>query len=315
MSETNFFYRLNFREPDKYQHLEPLVMSDEELLNFRKLDNYFSDNNALWSDLGLCVRNNEDKECDEVKNHINETEDNAIESVNFTIYEQGSDECNKPQQNDNENSCNSNNSSNISENVSEDNETLDNINQNVIETEQNLENLNKNNLNNEENEKNLKNFQNLENRNYINCDVNDSNILETENKNSTNKKEIPLITIKNCSDSDDMMNMNVVPPDNSDDQSLLNDNRNFDTSLEDKDPEVDNVKEVNIEDLCDRLKEIIKKADEDNLDMYNNYNYWYISPEMPLDPTIIDDGRQPVKTEPLEMHNITVCIFLFVLNF
>lgn len=35
----------------------------------------------------------------------------------------------------------------------------------------------------------------------------------------------------------------------------------------------------------------IESVNEDDLYLYNSYNYWYISPELPLDPNIVNDGE------------------------
>lgn len=49
---------------------------------------------------------------------------------------------------------------------------------------------------------------------------------------------------------------------------------------------------------------------DDDLNMFNSYNYWKISPELPLDPSVIDAGRSPTKNvKMLEEHNLVVSIF------
>lgn len=52
-------------------------------------------------------------------------------------------------------------------------------------------------------------------------------------------------------------------------------------------------------------------ADED-LNMYNSYNYWRINPDLPLDPTLIDAGRSPKQNiKMLEEHSLGVSITTF----
>lgn len=45
---------------------------------------------------------------------------------------------------------------------------------------------------------------------------------------------------------------------------------------------------------------------EENLEMFNSYNYWRVDPEMPLDPTVVDAGRSPKKNKMIEEHNLVV---------
>lgn len=49
-------------------------------------------------------------------------------------------------------------------------------------------------------------------------------------------------------------------------------------------------------------------ADEDrSLEHYNSYHYWKVSPELPLDPSIVDAGRSPKKNmKMMEEHNLMV---------
>lgn len=58
-----------------------------------------------------------------------------------------------------------------------------------------------------------------------------------------------------------------------------------------------------------------------DLNMYNSYNYWRISPELPLEPSIVDAGRSPTPKNDkiLENHGLVVSIsfsnFLFCFIF
>lgn len=48
-------------------------------------------------------------------------------------------------------------------------------------------------------------------------------------------------------------------------------------------------------------------VDNENLDLFNSYNYWRINPELPLDPSVVDAGRSPKKNiKMLEEHNLAV---------
>lgn len=48
---------------------------------------------------------------------------------------------------------------------------------------------------------------------------------------------------------------------------------------------------------------------DESLEMFNSYNYWRVSPEMPLDPTVVDAGRSPKKNvKMIEGHSIVVSI-------
>lgn len=50
-----------------------------------------------------------------------------------------------------------------------------------------------------------------------------------------------------------------------------------------------------------------KMADSDELEKFNLYQYWYISPDMPLDPSIVDNCGSP-KKENTEESNFIVSI-------
>lgn len=72
--------------------------------------------------------------------------------------------------------------------------------------------------------------------------------------------------------------------------------------------------------LChDSLRKCVDSKIEDNLDLYNNVNYWYISPELPLDPLIVGecpDEKLLVSAilfryrpgQSMNIHNVRYCM-------
>lgn len=58
-------------------------------------------------------------------------------------------------------------------------------------------------------------------------------------------------------------------------------------------------------------QQVNESVKEDDLHLYNSYNYWYISPDLPLDPNIVNGG-ETICENPW---NIDVSIFCFLFNF
>lgn len=69
---------------------------------------------------------------------------------------------------------------------------------------------------------------------------------------------------------------------------------------------------------CTKIE--MKSNEVENLEQYNSYNYWYISPEMPLDPSIINAELPVLMQEQNTSRNDSfssynkVCILYFSLN-
>lgn len=63
--------------------------------------------------------------------------------------------------------------------------------------------------------------------------------------------------------------------------------------------------------------DIEKEIEDDDgcLDNFNSYNYWRLSPEMPLDPHIVDAGRSPNKEIKIETDHTVVSTFYLFLFF
>ncbi|CAH0547331.1 unnamed protein product [Brassicogethes aeneus] len=80
--------------------------------------------------------------------------------------------------------------------------------------------------------------------------------------------------------TEDIKNINV------DNDNVLNNesdvNRNVDKCQTDIPLNIDNDKEAN------QVNTSANELEDDNLQLFNSYNYWYIKPEMPLDPDILN---------------------------
>lgn len=182
-------------------------------------------------------------------------------------------------------------------------------------------------VDNQDEDNNIKEIVETIYRNWVSTNSNEE---EEENEASSSCNENNVINTQNkpcdkCGDTNDRINVineklehiNLEEQNFGDSSSRettlsnsiyseeenLGDNSNIGTTLNDEslssvDNNSDQKIDITIEAEC--------------LDDFNSYNYWRLSPELPLDPHIVDAGRSPNKEMKIETDHNVVCIFFFL---
>lgn len=161
---------------------------------------------------------------------------------------------------------------------------------------------------------NLNNAENdLNTSSNIQIVIGDNN----ENKNTFEEKskcsssDYDNKTVSNTSDDIKEISENINNIDLSKDEDASNKENRFESVEKTNDSERKSDGDVSTEDINTELTGVVKKETEDELNKYNFYQYWHVSPDLPLDPEIVQSCGSPKKNCSAEESSFFVCcIFL-----